>query len=167
MNLLFLGFIFIFIITRSSALYCIHTDNSFTFNFTKESSQDLKQIIKTLTETNQYEECCVLVSVSSENKQISVKFGTDAQSATEINLEVFVETLIELPRNNPIVNSAKTTNSIEFKCNSEDECDRRFVLDHMEWLMEVNHEKLISVIQPWFIAEDNNAGRNNNHQLLK
>ena len=37
---------------------------------------------------------------------------------------------------------------MKHSCSNRDECDRRFVLDHVEWLVEQNQTKLEGMVMP-------------------
>jgi hypothetical protein len=97
-----------------------------------------------------------------------MKFGTAFQNVPLIvNRQIRIDSIIKPTGVDLILNPAKNENRFRFECDNEDECDHRFVFDHMEWLMDANHKEPAFAIQPLLIGQDNNADKNNNYQLVK
>jgi hypothetical protein len=161
MNFHFLITIFLFIITsRSNALNCTDADqpieilNDFTLLAVKEA-------LNNLTVTDRYDQCLVEIYMDYLGQYIKITFGTALQSHHLMrNQEVRIEFLIRLTEDEPDFNSA-ITNILEFACDYTDECDRYFVLNHLEWLFKAKYIELDSAIRPSLTAnDDNNTGKN-------
>jgi hypothetical protein len=71
-----------------------------------------------------------------------------------------MDTSIFLTDQKSVLIPARIQATVKFACDYADACDRRFVLDHLPWLIKTNHHQLELAIRPLLIADDDNTGLN-------
>jgi len=163
MKLHFLLAIFLFITTSSSnALSCIDVDESIQISISKDFTLGaVQEAIDNLLLVNGYDECLVEIKFNYSNQSIQISFSIAFQSSNlKTNQEVRVDFLMSLAEDKTIFKPAKIVQFVEFACDYEDGCDRRFVLDHLEWLFNANYDELESAIRPFLIGDNDNTGKN-------
>jgi hypothetical protein len=161
MKVYFLTTIFLVIITsRSNALNCIDADEPIELDGDDFTLPAVQEAIKNLIVDDTYDECFVKISVDYLYHRIEISFGTAFQSNDlETNQEVSVKTWIQATDDKGTFDPAEIHNFVEFACDDAGECDRRFVLDHLEWLFKANYNQLVSVISPLLTSKDQYTGK--------
>ncbi len=161
MILNFLIATFLLITTSSTnALFCIDTDepikisNDFTF-------AAVQKAINNLAVTNKSIKCLVEIGFDYYHQDIEIGFGEAASKSSYLNTnrKVRVSFSMVLADGKTIFNPAEIENIVGFACDYADECDRRFVFDHLEWLFNAKYDKLVSVIRSLLTADNDNTGK--------
>jgi hypothetical protein len=153
--------IFLFIITSiTNALKCIDADKPIgTLNSLGLSA--VRKAINNLNITDKYDKCLVEIYIDYLHPYTEVSFGTTFESSYLVtNREVRVDFLIDLTKDETTINPASIYNILEFACDYTDECDRHFVLNHLEWLFKATYVQLESAIRPLLMTDDDNKGKN-------
>jgi hypothetical protein len=157
MALLSLVLILICLSGNINALSCVqYTDT--VANFTLEAA---KEIINKQLLVDGYAKCAIDIRFHYDEKYIKIKFSKAFESTiAKINREVRVDTSISIADGRTILNPARIETSVEFVCDYADECDRHFVLGHLDWLFKANYDQLMSVIRSLLLTHNNKTGRN-------
>lgn len=158
MKLFFLILTLIFITTTINALSCINPDESIDikddFNIAAVQSE-----LDELELVDEYE-CLVQISFYYYDQNIRIKFGTvSKEKDLYTNRNVFVETGIRLAEGTTTLYQGNIINIVEFVCDNANACDRRFVVEQLKWLFNVNYNKFESAIQSLLIIESEQIGK--------
>jgi hypothetical protein len=156
----------IFINESVEVLFCIDAiqpiriSNDFTLAV-------VEKILNNLTVDDKFETCFVEIRFYFNYQSAVILFGPAASTSNvvEINHEVRVLMSIGITRGTIIANPSSIIQFIKSACDYADECDRRFVLKHLQWLSKTNHSQLESVIRLLLLPNDDYTG-NKNVQLL-
>jgi hypothetical protein len=160
MKLFFSTTIFFFlIINNSDGLLCV--DSVDIIDLSKDFTLAcFKKKLNSLTVSNKYDKCIVGIDFSQTTKSIEVSFTMSHTSNNlKANREVKYATWIRFPEDEMSGTTINIGTYLKFACNSTDECDRRFVLDHLKWIFEANYNELASAISPLLISKDQYTGK--------
>jgi hypothetical protein len=160
MKLFFLIAILFFTSARNiNALYCIHAIQPIDLseNLTLAAVQ---KAINNLTLHDGNDICFVEMQFSLTLKIIGVSFTALSNSSyIMVNREVQVVTVMLLSENYAFITPATVLNSLVFSCDYQDGCDRRFVLDQLEWLFKAKYDQLESSLRPFLIENNKEKGK--------
>jgi hypothetical protein len=116
--------------------------------------------IRNSIDIRELDKCHVAIIFDYNRQYIEIEFDKILQSNNFItNREVFVETSIKTDSRQIFTNSIYIVNIVEFICDDEDECNYRFLLDHLQWLFNANYKTLVNVIRPLLIPRDENTSK--------
>jgi hypothetical protein len=119
----------------------------------------VEKVTNNLTVTDTYNECFVQISINYFYQCIEISFGSTFHTNFLIkNQEVHVTFSMDLAEDEIIFDSARIINILKFACDYADECDRHFVLNHLDWLFKAKYVQLESAIRPLLTTHDDNAG---------
>ncbi len=65
-----------------------------------------------------------------------------------------------MAKNQELIIPAKILTHVTFACDYADACNRRFVLDHLPWVIKTNYSQLESIIRPLLVVNNDNTGKN-------
>ncbi|CAF1182887.1 unnamed protein product [Rotaria sordida] len=154
MKLLALLSFFVVITTRCNALLCFDAKTAIVIPLDNFSLNDFMKIIKNFSSTNGHEKCLVEIQINYGQEILNVLFGSIANSnSLTTNSQIYIDTYIILNQPEIHMESNNIMNNIRFICNTND-CNRQFVFDHLEWLLEVEYNDLVSNISPLLINKN-------------
>jgi hypothetical protein len=159
MKLLFLIFTLILFNEHTNARQCVHPNGTLKINKTATliAAQD---IIKGLTLEASLDKCLVQIKFAITKQVKEIRFGNAFRSNNlTTNRQVRVDMLMNILDDNDILNTTYIDNIVEFTCDNEDGCDRRFVLGQLKWLFEANYDDIESTIRPLITSEDDKTGK--------
>ncbi len=142
-NCRFCVLLLIFISESFEALFCINAIqpiriwNDFTLDV-------VEKILNNLTVDDNFETCVVEIRFYFNYQSAVILFGSavSTSNVVEINHEVHVLMSIGITRGKTIVNPSSIIQFVKSACDYADECDRRFVLKHLQWLSKTNHSQI-------------------------
>jgi hypothetical protein len=150
--------IFIFAITNINALSCL---SPYLFSISGDDFQlyNPQNIFDNLIVNDDQEYCIIKISINYRKKFFELRSYVDVDSANlTMNREIYFGTHILIPQDETIDGEPDIWNIIEFVCNYPNVCDRTFVLDHLEWLLSTNYNKLALALHLLFPIEDKSEG---------
>jgi hypothetical protein len=160
MKLLFLVLILIIISKNSDGLSCIQTSK--TIDGLNNSTLSIAQeFVNNIELDDENGKCIVETRHHHRPEFLVIKLGKDFTfTDLEANNQVHIDTSIFLTDKKSILIPARIQATVKFACDYAGACDRRFVLDHLPWLIQTNHQQLEFAIRPLLIADDDNTGLN-------
>lgn len=120
----------------------------------------LEQYLGMLLPEKQWVGCQVEIAVDYGKRQFSIQ---SLQNSSTINVyqgAVFnLKTIIRRDNKSVFMNSVSTKNVLQVKCDTENWCDRRFILEHISWLVNSSHKDVERALSPFLISESQEIGK--------
>ena len=152
---IYFGLILVHLIGNIDGLSCLMHKMTEIQNFTLTAGKDYvnKQI-----PVDGRKMCIAEIDFAYNDNSMRFDFGnTDLSGLTKINREVRIDTTIYLTYQSPL-DLAIIRTVLHFECDSADECDRQFTIDHLDWLSKANYNRLASIFHSLIFTNNNKTG---------
>ncbi|CAF1081837.1 unnamed protein product [Adineta ricciae] len=99
--------------------------------------------------------CYAHVALFSDSQTLVLIFDEVHLFSFTTNVDVAVMTTINLLRNE---NETLFNNMIAFLCDKEDQCNRLFIFDYLEWLFSARFESVAAAARPLLLPQNSQTG---------
>ncbi|CAF1263927.1 unnamed protein product [Adineta ricciae] len=99
--------------------------------------------------------CYAHVALFSDSQTLVLIFDEVDLFTFTVNVDVAVMTIINLLRNE---NETLFNNMIGFLCDKEDQCNRLFIFDYLEWLFSTRFEGAAAAVRPLLLPQNSQTG---------
>jgi hypothetical protein len=158
MKLFFFALIFVLLCNSNNALRCVNETDEKPF----EASQllQVKNIVDNLTTSEGYEVCSILFGVMYPDNTFVVQFGIDTgELSVYTNRYVFYQMELIMSSGRRIIDPASGLKSFVFTCDDQDDCERQFWRDHIDWFVRDETTALEAALRPILITKIQNQGK--------
>ncbi|CAF3724691.1 unnamed protein product [Rotaria socialis] len=155
MKWLYLFSVFIVITISCNALICSDAEISFVVSLKNFSLDEFISLINLRVSTNGHKKCLVDIQVNYAQKILIVLFGSGISSSSlTTNRQIYMDTYLALAQDDIYLKSHNVIiNHVQFACNTND-CNHQFLLRHLEWLVKMEYNDLVSNISPLLIKKN-------------
>ncbi|CAF4472437.1 unnamed protein product, partial [Rotaria socialis] len=155
MKWLYLFSVFIVITISCNALICSDAEISFVVSLKNFSLDEFISLINLRVSTNGHKKCLVDIQVNYAQKILIVLFGSGISSSSlTTNRQIYMDTYLALAQDDIYIKSHNVIiNHVQFACNTND-CNHQFLLRHLEWLVKMEYNDLVSNISPLLIKKN-------------
>ncbi len=138
--LVFYLILFLTLWKKLVCLQCIYTEEPMEFLFVNYTSEYLENLINTYPNYDYTNDninmCRVEIFIDYQEHSVAISFADSFQWSQIDDGEARLDFLIVL---NKTAIKSDYLNVLEYACNDNDQCDKTFVLNHIDWLLNVNY----------------------------
>lgn len=157
MKLLF-SFTFFSIFSSSYGLSCISDSDRLQFSFADYNFNWFKNNMSYLNmkDVEAGDVCHVKIFLQYDIGEFTVEFNENiVEVGEQIDYEVKFDTWFTFQKETGFF----PRSTLEYDCSERDGCEREFVCNHIQWLLNVNYNSLQTAIQPLLVANNSVSGK--------
>lgn len=149
----------LFLTTNISAFLCLPWDFNIKISFDDFNITELQQQIFQLKSILQLSDCQLRIVVHYRERYFTAEVWKNSTLKWPIDdVSVTLTTVIQSDTSARSIDSIVIEDVLEISCATENWCDRRFLFDHIDWLLNLNHEDLASAMSSLLTHEHNETG---------